>query len=234
MLKRSKTLVVAASAGTLALTARAAPAHAEEPPPQATVFAEPAMSGLDLLVVHAGALYMPRFPSIGLSGGAGPGNVQTPVYPEGLASFGMSEYMGGGLGLHPTFSQGVDFGMEAAGVTTSSFSNGGHLYSGQDSLWWGVRLPSPGLSWHKTGYVVGAQIVPELAWMIGRFQDETGKQLAGDTFAFMASLDVQACREYNLFGMSQKNSAVCLYAAPVIYSGDFFNGASFGVRSFMF
>jgi hypothetical protein len=239
MLKPRKTSVAGVFAGTLALLASAAPANAEEAQPQTqpqpTTFAEPAMSGLDVLVVHAGALYMPRFPSIGLSGAAGnSGNVQTPVDGEGLASFGVSEYLGGGLGLHPTLSLGIDFGMGVAGTSTGSFSNGGHTYANQDSFWWGARLPSPGLSWHKTGYVVGAQIVPELAWMSGQAHDETGARLAGNTFVFMASLDLQACREYNLFGFSSKNSAVCLYAAPVIYAGDFFNGASFGVRSFMF
>jgi len=222
-------------AACIAISAGSTPARAQSGSESApTAFADPAMSGVSPLVPHLGGMYMPRFPSIGVSGPATGGAVATPGGPEGFLSFGISEYIGGGLGVHPTLSLGADFGMELAGATQGSITAGSQTYDGSSSLWWGIRLPSPGVAWHRTGWILGAQLVPELAWMYAQYKDAAGDRATGNALLFMASVDVQGCREYNLGGTMPRNSAVCLYAAPIVYAGDFFNGASFGVRSYLF
>jgi hypothetical protein len=201
--------------------------------------AEPAMTGLEVVVPNAGVLYVPSLPTVHLSGPGVVGRVASPRGSELFAGFGFSEYAGGGLGLKPLYSMGVDAGWGARGVSTTPFSSGGQTYAGYGvAQWLGVRFPSVGFSWHKTGYILSAQLVPSLVWLFAHYQSSDGmggtNVSSGTAFLFTASADVQACREYNLTGSSRKNWAVCLYATPMIYADGFFNGASFGVRSVLF
>ena len=211
-------------------------ASADEAPPlgtplRSTHSAEPAMTGMSLMVPSAGIFYVPSTPGIHMNG------VTAPRRSELFGTIGIGNSLGGGLGLKLIYSIfGADFGLiPIAGSASGAFTDGAMSYTSGRYFWIGFGLPSVGLSWHRTGYVLAAQLVPRLEWFRAVFHDDvpTHSGVSGDAFLFTVSADVLACLEYN-FGGLPKNSAVCAYVAPAIYRDDFFNGFTSGVRLFLF
>jgi hypothetical protein len=217
---------------------RAAPAAADPsseptPPPFGTPLrssqsAAPAMSGMSLVVPSAGVLYLPSTPSIQMGGPTAPRR------SELFGTIGIGSAYGGGLGLKPTYALfNVDIGLlSTGGDATRSFSDGSKTWADGRFAWFGFGLVSPGLEYHKTGFVFGAQLVPRFEWYKASFSNGATR-ITGNAFLLTASADIHACLEYN-FANSPKNSSLCLYAAPAIYRDGFFNGVSTGVRMFLF
>jgi hypothetical protein len=124
----------------------------------------------------------------------------------------------GGISVR-TYGGGAQLGM------FGFYSLGTRMGFGDSVHMFDIELIAPGIGYRKRTWIVAAQLVPAIEWYADMMDRE---------HLYTASIDVQACVQYNAFGFFPKNSAACVYVAPAIYRDGWFEGATFGVRWFPF
>jgi len=190
--------------------------------PLPTPSAYPAMAGPSVLVMSVDAVDVPSLPPLDLGNG-----VTSPRRSEVFAGIGLRGYVGGEhMGRFAYYSIGGGFeGGVASGKALSAgpMLTGAQLYS--------LELPSPGYGYRTQKWLVGAQLVPAIEWIGEQFKNGDATMTGRDHF-YTVSADFQACLQYTVLTGLGRNSAACVYVAPVIYRDGWFSGASFGVRIF--
>lgn len=202
--------------------------------PLPTQGAVPALSGFGL---GAGwnVLAVPHVPSVDLGHG-----VSTPRRAGTFTGFDMFEYVGLGGTAYGWF----DFAMlrftidgAVGGSAGDDFMAGGTRYTDGTMLDIQFSVPAPGIGYRQRTWLVSAQLDPTLDLFDGTFYDTAATTSAtttpsGTKLQLELAVDVQACMQYNAFGFMERNSAACVFVAPVVYRDGFMQGATVGLRVF--
>jgi hypothetical protein len=211
----------------LAIVAAPLVAHADPPDDLGTPLpapsAYPAMTGPSLIVMSIDAVDVPSLPPLDLGHG-----LTSPRRSEVFGGVGFRSYVGGGhMGRFVYYSMGG--GVEGGVASGKPLSAGAPMLTG--SQLYSLELPSPGYGYRTRKWLVGAQLVPAVEWIAEEFKNGETPMSGHDHF-YTVSADFQACMQYTVFTGLGRNSAACVYVAPVIYRDGWFSGASFGVRIF--
>ena len=209
-----------------ATTARAQAADLGTPLPAHG--AAPALAGVGL-GMGFDATYEAVLPTLSLSNSA-----RVPRRSATLAGFGVEEYYGG---RHPGWfgftTLGCDFDFDVAGGADDFTANASKLDSGDLSLL-RFRLPSIGYGYRNRNWLGAVQLVPSIEWFSTDYKTPAMTYASGSEVSLAVGIDAEVCKQWNLGGVFSKNSATCVYAAPIVYRDGFMAGASFGVRVFPF
>jgi hypothetical protein len=176
------------------------------------------------------AIDVANVPHVGLGHG-----VATPGGRATFAGFDVDEYIGGHRGRSGWFgfaTLGVAMAAQVAGTASDAFASGGTGYNAGDVRYYRFDLPAPGLGFRTRNWVASMQLAPDLELFAASYRGPMAT-VSGDALVFALAADLQACRQYNLFGFSGRNSSACGYVAPVLFRDGGFGGAAFGVRVFM-
>ena len=189
----------------------------------------PAMARLSAYVMSLDYVDVPAMPTIVVGE-----RVTTPSRATSFAGATLRSYVGGGaVGRFDFYSLGVALAYGLGGDATKSFTANGATYTNGDVRMFSIELPSPGMGYRARTWLVSAQLVPSIQWFTESFVRD-GMAVDGRDHSYVLSADVQACLQYNFVGVFPKNSAACVYVAPVVYREGWFEGASVGVRWFPF
>ena len=171
--------------------------------------AEPALAGVSPFVASADADYVPALPAIDLGHG-----VTSPRRSATLGGLSLATYAGSRhMGWFGTYSSTFSFGF------------------GDTITMLGVTPLAAGIGYRHTGWLVGAQLGPRVEWYLAHEQS-AGMSLSGRDHVYAVEADVQACVEYSIGRIFPRNSAACVYVAPMIYRQGWFQGGAIGLRLF--
>jgi hypothetical protein len=124
----------------------------------------------------------------------------------------------------------VDFDLKVAGSGADDFTANNQMFTKGDVLLGRFGLPSLGLGYRSRSWLASVELEPNLEWFSASYSGPV--KADGSSLELAVAVDVQVCWQYNVGGYFPKNSAACLYAAPVVYRDGFLTGAAFGVRVF--
>jgi hypothetical protein len=127
---------------------------------------------------------------------------------------------------------GVAYALQVGGAASASFTSNGSMLTGGNLHYLAIALPVPGYGYRRGGWIATAQLVPQIDVFSADFHIGNTAVSGSDT-TLSISAELQACRPFNLFGFSRKNSATCAYVAPAVYRDGWMNGVAVGVRAVM-